>query len=335
MSAPTSRENPFRYSDTDKRYHSYDYYLRHRYGGKCVKLALDAGFTCPNIDGCCGRGGCIYCSSHGGGDFTFHGLSLREQYDRQRAIVGKKWETARCIPYLQAHTNTYAPIERLRRVYEEALSLPDAVALHIATRADCLGEEVLSLLAEISERIDLTVELGLQTVHDETAVAIRRGHTYADFLVGFSSLRRRVPAARISVHLINGLPNEDREMMLTSARILAALAPDEVKIHLLHVLEGTELAGLYEAGEYTPLTQDAYVDILIGQLEYFSPKTVIGRVTGDGDRRTLLAPLWSLKKMSILNDIRKKMRLLDTWQGKKWENYVKTAQKVPWHFYGI
>ncbi len=322
MSRKEPAVNPFLYSDTDKRYHSYDYYLRHRYGGKCVKLALDAGFTCPNIDGRCGTGGCIYCSPRGGGEFTLAGLSLREQYDRQRAILGKKWETVRCIPYLQAHTNTYAPISTLRRVFFEAAELPDAVALHIATRADCLGEEVLSLLSELSGRIDLTVELGLQTVHDETAARINRGHTYRDFLAGFSVLRRAAPSVRISVHLINGLPGEDRAMMLESAISLASCAPDELKIHLLHVLRGSALADLYLAGEYTPLEMDEYVDILVEQLEHIPEKTVIGRVTGDGGRETLLAPLWSLKKMSVLNAIQRKMRLLDTWQGKKCQNFV-------------
>ncbi len=317
MSKDPSRVNPFLYSDTDKRYHSYDYYLKERYGGKCVKLALDAGFTCPNIDGRCGSGGCIYCSPRGGGDFAFAGLPLREQYDRQRAMLGKKWDTARCIPYLQAHTNTYAPIHVLRRVFFEAAALPDAVALHIATRADCLEEDVLTLLGELSQRIDLTVELGLQTVHDKTAARINRGHTYADFLLGFAALRKAVPQARISVHLINGLPGEDRPMMLKSAMALAKCQPDEIKIHLLHVLCGTELARLYLAGEYTPLEMDEYVDILVEQLEYFPPQTVVGRLTGDGDRRTLLAPLWSRRKMTVLNAIQKKMRQKDTWQGKK------------------
>ncbi|MBO7292435.1 MAG: TIGR01212 family radical SAM protein, partial [Clostridia bacterium] len=163
MSKRNTLRNPFRFSDSNKRYHTYDYYLRKRYGGKCVKLSLDAGFTCPNIDGTCGRGGCIYCSPRGSGDFTYAGLSLAEQYSRQRELLARKWETVRCIPYLQAHTNTYAPVDTLRRVYREVLSLPDAVAFHLATRADCLSEGVLSLLREVSEKIDLTVELGLQT----------------------------------------------------------------------------------------------------------------------------------------------------------------------------
>ena len=312
----------FLYSDTNKRYHTYDYYLRHRYGGKCVKLSLDAGFTCPNIDGRCGYGGCLYCSPRGSGDFTLAGLPLREQYDRQRALLGKKWETVRCIPYLQAHTNTYAPIDVLRRIYEEILTFPDAVAFHIATRADCLGREVLLLLREVSERIDLTVELGLQSIHDETAERIRRGHRYADFLCGYTALREMVPRARISVHLIDGLPGEDADMMLETARTVGALLPDEIKFHLLHVLAGTPLAAWYKEGRYAPLMLEEYVSVLVAQLERISPKTVVGRVTGDGDPRTLLAPLWSLKKFVVMNEIDKRMASLNTFQGAKYQKYV-------------
>ncbi len=314
----SGKAHDFPFSDTNKRYHTYDYYLRQRYGGKCVKITLDGGFTCPNIDGRCGTGGCIYCSSRGSGDFTLAGLSIREQYDRQRAILAKKWETARCIPYLQSNTNTYAPPERLRRLYGEVLALPDAVAFHIATRADCLEEGVLRVLAEVAERIDLTVELGLQSIHDKTATVIRRGHDFEAFCGGYRALRRAVPSARIAVHLIDGLPGEDEAMMLESARTVADLEADEVKIHLLHVLHGTVLGEMYEAGEYTPLTREEYVRILIGQLEVLPPKTVVSRVTGDGDRRTLLAPLYSTDKFGVMNAIDLEMTRLGTYQGKKW-----------------
>ena len=311
------RNNPFPYSDTNKRYHTYDYYLRHRYGGKCVKLSLDAGLGCPNIDGRCGIGGCIYCSPRGSGDFAFSGLSIKAQYEAQRQLLSHKWETARCIPYLQAHTNTYAPVHILRRIYDEVLALPDAVAFHIATRADCLPPDVLRLLCEVSEKIDLTVELGLQSIHDTTASRINRGHTFSDFLAGFRALRQSVPRARIGVHLIDGLPGEDGAMMLETAHTVAELMPDEVKFHLLHVVEGTQLASLYKAGEYTPLSLSDYVKILTEQIEYLDPKTVVGRVTGDGDPHTLLAPLWSLKKFTVINAIDREMNDRNTYQGKK------------------
>ena len=301
-------KNPFPHSDSNKRYYTYDYYLRKTYGGKCAKVTLDGGFTCPNIDGTRGHGGCIYCSARGSGDFSpTPTMSLAEQYALQTARIREKWETPRFIPYLQAHTNTYAPVERLRAVYDETLALPGAVALHVATRADCLPEDVLSLLCEVSEKIPLTVELGLQSTSDETAKRILRGHTYAEFLDGYHRLRERVPRARIGIHLINGLPGEGREEMLKTASDVAALFPDEVKLHLLHVLKGTPLATLYERGEYLPLTRDGYVETVVSQLRILPPDTVIGRLTGDGAAEDLLAPLWSLKKLTVINEIDKKM----------------------------
>ncbi len=201
--------NPFPYSDTNKRYHTYDYWLKATFGGKCVKIPLDGGFSCPNMDGRCGVGGCIYCSGRGSGDFAESPtLPLREQYDRQREFLSKKWPVERCIPYFQARTNTYAPVERLRAVFEEVLTYPGVVGLNIATRADCLPEEVVSLLRELSERTVLTVELGLQTAHDATAARINRGHTYGDFIDGYNRLRAGAPKALTCIHLIFGLPGE-------------------------------------------------------------------------------------------------------------------------------
>ncbi|MBE6655288.1 MAG: TIGR01212 family radical SAM protein [Ruminococcaceae bacterium] len=308
--------NPFPNSDTNKRYYTYDYYLRKTYGGKCAKVTLDAGFTCPNIDGTRGLGGCIYCSSRGSGDFAPEAaLSLREQYEIQTERINQKWDTPRFIPYLQAHTNTYGELSRLRAVYREVLMLPGAVAFHIATRADCLGDDVLSLLAETSEVLPLTVELGLQTVSDEVSARIGRGHSYDEFLDGYFRLRARVPLARVAVHIINGLPTETREDMLRTASTVASLSPHEVKIHLLHVLRGTVLASLYERGEYTPMRREDYVDTVVEQLRLLPPDTVIGRLTGDGKAEDLLAPLWSLKKLTVINEIDKKMALHDFVQG--------------------
>ena len=308
--------NPFPYTDSNKRYHTYNYYLRRRYGGKCVKIPLDGGFSCPNIDGRAGVGGCIYCSARGSGDFTFPGLPVAEQFRLQRERMGKKWETARCIPYLQSNTNTYAPIERLRSLYREVLSLPDCVAFHIATRADCLPEEVVALLAEISEKIDLTVELGLQSVSDATAKRINRGHTYADFLSAFGRLRASAPRVRIAVHLIDGLPGEDRAAMIHSAVTVGKLMPDEIKFHLLDVLRQTELHRLYEAGEYLPLEKEVYTEILVSQIERLDPRIVISRVTGDAPPAELVAPQYTLKKFTLMNAIDKEFVRRDTYQGK-------------------
>ncbi len=317
-------QNPYPYTDSNKRYYTYDYYLRKTYGGKCAKITLDAGFTCPNIDGTCGRGGCIYCSSRGSGDFALSAaIPLREQYDRQVALMRRKWDTPRFIPYLQAHTNTYAPIARLKEVYREVLALEGAVAVHIATRADCLADDVLALLSEVSDRIPLTVELGLQSVRDDTARLIGRGHTYADFLDGFERLRMAVPKARIAVHLINGLPGESEEDMIQNARTVGALHPDEIKIHLLHVLKNTVLAEIYEKGQYTPMSEDSYVNVVYRQLLVIPSNIVMGRLTGDGAKDSLLAPLWSLKKLCVLNQIDRKLFENDAFQGK----FVQNKQK--------
>ena len=305
MRRPTQREtNPFPYSDTNKRYHAFDYYLRRRYGGKCAVIALDAGFTCPNIDGTKGVGGCIYCSERGSGDFApAPDLPIEKQYELQKAKISEKWTCVGFIPYLQAHTGTYAACSVLAPLYDLLPTLPGAVAVHIATRADCLSPAVVKLLRLLSERIDLTVELGLQTVFDETAEKINRCHTFADFRGGYDLLRREVPAARICVHLIDGLPGETREMMLRSVRAVGEMGVDEVKIHLLHVLSGTPLADLYSRGEYTPMTMEDYVATVAEQLTFLPPSCVVGRLTGDGLPERLLAPLWSRKKLAVIDAI--------------------------------
>lgn len=318
MKKPTQAStNPYPNSDSDKRYYTYDYYLRRTYGEKCAKITLDAGFTCPNIDGTRGRGGCIYCSSRGSGDFAETAdVPIAEQYARQVEKMRQKWDVKKFLPYLQAHTNTYAPVDVLRPLYEEILALPGAVGFHIATRADCINEENAALLASVADRTDLTVELGLQSVSDTTARLINRGHTFAEFLAGYRTLRQASPRIRIAVHLINGLPGEGREEMLENVRVLGALHPDEVKIHLLHVLRGTVLGAMYERGEYTPLAREDYIATVAAQLELLPPDTVIGRLTGDGAEGDLLAPEWSKKKLTVLNDIDKILVQTDSFQGK-------------------
>ena len=309
--------NPFPHSDSNKRYYTYDYYLKKTFGGKCAKIPIDAGFTCPNIDGRCGVGGCVYCSARGSGDFAEGGgLSVTEQYEITRQKLSGKWSTERCIPYFQAHTNTYAPTERLRALFEEALALPGAVGLNIATRADCLEDDTVSYLAELAERTVLTVELGLQSTNDETARLINRGHTYETFLEGYRRLRRASGKIQICVHLILGLPGEDDETMLRSVRDLAALRPDQVKLHLLHVLRSSRLGRIYERGEYTPLERARYIDLVVQALTLLPPDTVIARLTGDGMGEDLLAPEWSRRKIAVINDIDKRLYALDLWQGK-------------------
>ena len=314
-----SKTNPFVYSDSNKRYHTYDYYLRHTFGSKYAKIPLDGGFTCPNRDGRCGVGGCIYCSSNGSGDFTQSAtLPIAEQYRIQRELLAAKWKDFRCIPYFQAHTNTYAPVQRLKELFEQALILPDAVGLNIATRADCLPDDVIDYLAELSERTVLTLELGLQTCHDKTAALINRGHTFEQFVQGYRKVRERAPKIRLGVHLILGLIGENDEMIVETAQRVAALRPNEVKLHSLYVLEGTKMAEMYRNGAYFPLERDHYVDLVVRVLEMMPPEVVIGRLTGDGEEDHLLAPLWTSKKRCVLNEIDKKFYNIDTWQGKRY-----------------
>ena len=317
---PTQKErNPFVNSDTNKRYYTYDYYLRKTYGGKCLKIPIDIGCTCPNLDGRRGVGGCIYCSGRGSGDFAPPSyLPVTEQLETGKRLLQTKWSAERIIPYFQAHTNTYADVGFLREKFDEALRFPNVVGMHIATRADCLPPDVLLLLAVLSEKTLLTVELGLQSASDATAKRINRCHTYAEFLAGYASLRTAAPKARICVHIINGLPGETDTDMLATADAVAGLRPDEVKIHLLHVLRGTPLAEEYLRGGYLPLPLEAYVAVTAEQLTRLPPDTVIARVTGDGDRAALLAPAWSLRKREVLAALDRYLYAHGLWQGCAW-----------------
>ena len=244
--------NPYPNSDSNKRYYTYDYYLRHTLGTKCAKLPLDIGLTCPNIDGKCATGGCIYCSGRGSGDFAPEAtLSVREQIQKQKENYAHKWDVKNCIAYFQAHTNTYAPLDFLKEKFEEVLLQDGIVGINIATRADCLEDDVVEYLASLAERTTLTVELGLQTSNDESSARINRGHDFATFCQGFTKLRAASKKINICVHIIFGLPEEDDPTMLQTVRDVAKLHPDQVKIHLLHVLKYTRLAKMFESGEYT------------------------------------------------------------------------------------
>ena len=310
-------ENPYSFTDSNKRYYTYDYYLRQTFGGKCAKIPIDAGFSCPNIDGRCGIGGCIYCSARGSGDFAESALlSVAEQYELTRKKLSSKWSVERCIPYFQAHTNTYAPTDILREKFEEALALDGVVGLNIATRADCLEDSTVEYLAEIAERTVLTVELGLQTSDDRVADIINRGHSFSDFCAGYEKLRHASDKINICVHIIFGLPGENREGMMRTVRDVASLHPDQVKIHLLHVLRNTRLADIYLGGEYTPLGKEEYVGLVVDAIELLPPDTVIARLTGDGMSDELLAPEWSRRKVSVINDIDKLLYGRNTFQGK-------------------
>ena len=310
--------NPFKNSDSNKRYYTYDYYLRKTFGGKCMKIPLDAGFTCPNIDGRCSVGGCIYCSPRGSGDFAADALlPVAEQFEIIKEQLSHKWKTDKYIPYFQAHTNTYAPLSVIREKVESVMKKEGVVGLNIATRADCLEDDTVEYLASLADRTVLTVELGLQTANDATAMLINRGHTFADFLAGYEKLKAASDKINVCVHLIFGLPEESRDDMLETVKAVAALRPEQVKIHLLHVIRGTRLAEIYEAGNYEPLSMEEYVDTVAEALTYLPPDTVIGRLTGDGMQSELLAPDWSRKKTVVINNIDKKMFADNLWQGKR------------------
>lgn len=310
-------DNKFKYTLDNKRYHTWNYFLNRKFGEKVFKVALNGGFTCPNIDGTKGRGGCTYCLS-GSGDFAGNPEhDVVTQFNEVKEKMHKKWPKAKYIPYFQANTNTYAPLSVLKEKFEPVLCQEGVVGLSIATRADCLSKEVLDYLEDLSKRTYLMVELGLQTIFDETGERINRCHSYAEFLDGFWELKKR--GIDTCVHLILGLPGETREMMLESAKAVAKLEPTCVKLHLLHILKGTKIAEEYENGEFKTLTLTEYVNTIVDCLEFFSEETVIQRLTGDGGKDDLIAPLWSLKKFVVLNEIDKLMVKRDTYQGRKWE----------------
>lgn len=324
--------NPYKYSDSNKRYMTYDWYMKRRFGGKVAKVTLDIGCTCPNIDGTRGHGGCIYCKR---GSRSAVGEDLAEQYTNGVNVASRKWKPVGFIPYLQSNTNTYGDVDRLSRAYSDAADLDGAVMLDIATRADCLSDEIINELVRVARRIPLTVELGLQTTCDRTAELINRCHTYDEFCEGYSRLKAAadmvngefqrgsngdLPMKRflICVHIINGLPGETAGDMLTTARDVARLRPDMIKIHLMHVLDGTPLGDMYLRGEYTPMERVDYVNITCDQLELLPPEMIIARVTGDGIASELLAPKWSTRKTEVANEIDKELYRRNTCQGAKW-----------------
>lgn len=299
--------SPFRYSDTNKRYHTYDYHLRMTYGTKCARIPLDAGFSCPNREN--GQSGCIYCSARGSGDFCDASPSLAKQFTSAYEALTEKWGKALpAIPYFQAYSSTYAPPEVLYERYMQIFSFQRAngeevplAACSIATRPDCLSDEVMAVLGALAKKIPLTVELGLQSMHDDTLLAIGRGHDFAAFCEGY----RRLKASGISVcvHIINGLQNESQEMMLDTAKALAKLRPDEIKIHMLHVLRGTALGDMYEKEPFALLSMEEYVETVCMQLAYLPPETVVARLTGDGAAKDLIAPMWTRAKRAVIAGI--------------------------------
>lgn len=309
----------FKYTLDNKRYHTLNYYLKNRFNSKVFKVSLNAGFTCPNIDGTKGYGGCIYCSKSGSGE---HGgnpnKDLTTQFYEVKNITEKKWPNSKYIAYFQARTNTYAPLEVLKSKYEEVLKIDNVIGLFIATRCDAITNDTLDYLEELNKRTYLTIELGLQTIHEKTSKLINRGHTLEEFDSMVKKLRNR--NIDVVVHIINGLPYETEDMMLDTIKHLNTLDIQGIKIHMLNIVKDTPLETLYNKEHFHILSKDEYIDIVIKQLELLNSKIVIHRITSDPDVSTLIEPTWLIKKFCLLNDIDKEMVKRDTYQGKYYNN---------------
>ena len=308
--------NSFQYSNTNKRYHTLDYYYKTKFKEKICKVSLNAGFTCPNIDGTVGYGGCIYCSKLGSGEFAGKKEdSLTEQFIKGKTMMQEKWPEAKYIGYFQARTNTYAPLPILKEKYEEVLKQKDVIGLSIATRPDSITEDCLSYLEELNKKTYLTIELGLQSIHEKTAKLINRCHSLKCFEDMVKELRKR--KINVVVHIINGLPYEDKNDMLETVKYLNQLDIQGIKIHMLSITKDTPLEKLYQKEKFHILTKDEYIDIVINQLELLRKEIVIHRITGDPKKEDLIEPKWLLKKFVVLNDIDKEMVKRDTYQGVK------------------
>lgn len=304
----------------DKPYYSFNAYCQKVFHEKLYKIAVNAGMTCPNRDGTLGYDGCIFCSAGGSGDFAVDtaSLSITEQIQNGLSLFGSKKTGKRFIIYFQAYTNTYAPISRLRSLYTQALEDAHVAGISIATRPDCLPDDVLALLDELRASYPekfIWIELGLQTIHEKSAAYIRRAYPLSRFTAAVDALHRiSIP---VIVHIILGLPGETKEQMYQTISFLNTLPIFGVKLQLLHVLKDTGLAEDYQNGSFSVLSMDSYVNLLIGCLERLSSQIVVHRITGDGPKELLLAPRWSLAKRTVLNTIHHELRLRRTWQGKE------------------
>ncbi|SKA93205.1 hypothetical protein SAMN05443428_11367 [Caloramator quimbayensis] len=300
----------------DKRYNSLNYFLREKFNEKVFKISLDAGFSCPNRDGKISKGGCIFCSERGSGDFTGKSSDIIEQFYEVKEMMNKKWKSGKYIAYFQAYTNTYAPIEVLREKYYSILNLKDVVGIAIATRPDCLSLEVLELLSEINKKTYLWVELGLQTISDETAKIINRGYSLETYIKAVNELKKR--DIDVVTHVIFGLLGETKEDMLKTVEFVANTKTQGIKIHLLHLMKGTRLVDYYKEGKLKFLSFDEYVDLVVSSINILPENMVIHRLTGDSPRELLIGPMWSLKKWEVLNEIDRRLDEKDIWQGKNY-----------------
>ena len=311
--------NKFKYSDSNTRYHTLDYFYKNKFKSKVFKVSLNGGFTCPNKDGKVGTRGCIYCSRTGSGEFAGNIKdNLLKQFDDVKEMMSKKWPNSKYIAYFQANTNTYAPLDVLKEKYETVYKLPNVVGLSIATRPDSIEDDVYDYLEKLSKETYLTVELGLQSIHEKTNKIINRCHSLECFNKAVKELRKR--NINVVVHIINGLPYETKEMMIDTVKYLNNLDIQGIKIHMLHILKNTDLYDMYEKEKFHVLSRDEYVSIVCEQLRYLREEIVINRITGDPKEDDLVEPTWLIKKFGVLNEIDKYMAKYDIYQGDKIKN---------------
>ena len=301
----------FKYSLDNKRYHTLNYHLTNKFNTRVFKVSLNGGFSCPNFKN---GSGCIFCSALGSGDFAGNkNDDLRTQFESVKNKLNNKWPDTKYIAYFQANTNTYAPVSVLKKKFEEALTFPNVIGLNIGTRPDAITDECLEYLKDLNKRTYLTIELGLQSMHNKTLKLINRGHDLECFDKCVKKLKEN--NINVVVHIINGLPFETKEMMMDTVKHLNKLKIDGIKIHMLHVLKNTALEKYYEETNFHLLTKEEYVGIVCCQIEELNENIVIHRLTGDGSKNDLIAPLWTLKKVSVLNDIDKELKKKGTYQG--------------------
>ncbi len=307
--------NSFKYSNTNKRYYTLDYYYKEKYKYKICKISLDQGLSCPNKDGTVGIGGCIYCSK-GSSDFAGDKTKpLKEQFEEVKKVMLNKWPDAKFIAYFQPNTNTYGPLDRLKKNFEEVLTYDNVVGINISTRPDSISKECYDYLEELNKKTDLTVELGLQTINKKTSKLINRCHSLESFEEAVRELNKR--NIKILVHIIDGLPYETKEDMLNIIKYLNKFDIWGLKIHMLNVVKDTELANLYNKEHFHILTLPEYVDIICDQLELLRDNIVINRLTADAKKEMLIEPQWIIKKFVVLDEIDKEMARRDSWQGKR------------------
>lgn len=307
------------YFTDEKHYNALNNYYRHRFNTKVYKIALNGDFTCPNRDGLISRIGCVFCTDSGSGEFGGKASdSLKIQFEKIKTMMQNKWKEGKYIAYFQSFSNTYGPVDKLRKIYYEAINLDkDIIGLNIGTRSDCFNDEIYKLLEELNQKTYLTIELGLQSMHDITLKSINRGHDLNNFVQTVKNLRKR--NINVVVHIINGLPNENEDMMLETAKLLNTLDIQGVKIHMLYIVNNTPLARSFERKPFPLLSMKEYVNITVKQLRLLNKNIIIHRVTGDPDRTELIEPKWTLKKFIVSNEIDKLMRKNNFYQGDLYE----------------